>query len=206
VGSLGSVERIEIRLLFAGLFQALGKRTLAIRSPVIKFASERRTKDQDLADRIRKQKGDYSSAKKGDYSSAKKGNYNSKAPEEHQSNATEGRREGDAGATEGRREGDYDRKPLNRRPLDGNPIDKKPMNDSPPTPNGGVHRSQASDAGVVDSSPPVPIEHGYSFEGQFFTSEQASRFLADNADRAQEIIRKIKPGTRQENHVQLSNP
>ena len=111
----------------------LRERLLASLTYPKKFASERRTKDQDFADRIRKQKGDYNSTKKGDY--------NSKAPEEHQSNAAEGRREGDAGATEGRREGDYDRKPLNRKP-----IDRKPMNDSPPTPTGGVHHSQASDA------------------------------------------------------------
>ena len=190
----------SIRLTDSELRERLVKRAVYSQ----KFAAERRRKDQELEGRIRKQKGDYNSAKNGDY--------NSKAPEEHRSNATEGRREGDARETERRREGDYDRntlnrKPIDRKPLERKPVDRKPMNDSPLTPSGGEHHSQANDAGVVDSeSPPVPIEDGYSFEGQFFTSEQASRFLADNADRAQEIIRKMKPAIRQGNHVQLGNP
>ena len=59
-----------------------------------KFASERRTKDQDFADRIRKQKGDYNSAKKATIIAKRR----------KSTNRT--RRKGDVRATEGRRKGD----------------------------------------------------------------------------------------------------
>jgi hypothetical protein len=155
-----------------------------------KFAAERRRKDQELEGRIRKQKGDYNSAKKGDYYS--------KAPEEPQSNATEGRHEGDGRATEG----DYDRNTLNRKP-----IDRKPMNDSPPTPSGGVHHSQASD---VPGSLQQEIENqeirGYVADGdvsKFLTIEQANRFFVDNPNLLIEALKTFKPAIKRGDCVEL---
>jgi len=106
--------------------------------------------------------------KKGDFNrEPEKGDY--KKPEAPQEPEKQGQREGDAGATEGRREGDYNRNPLNR-----NLLNRNPMNETPP-PSG---------------------EDGYSFEGRFLTSETASRLMADNPSRADEVRKLFTPARR----------
>ena len=168
-----------------------------------KFADERRKKEHDLADQIR--------AKKGDYNSAQKGDYNSEAPEEHQSSATEGRREGDAGATEGRREGDYDRKTLNRKTLN-----RKTPDISTPTPSKGMPQPQAAEADTLSQSVRVlemvreltePEDQGirgYVLDGKFMSTEEANQFFVDNPDLPTELLKKFKPAIKRGDVVELT--
>jgi hypothetical protein len=142
-----------------------------------KFAGDRRVKDQDLAERIQKVRGDYNSG-------------GSSIPTQAQEI---GRQEGDARATKGRREGDYDINTLNRNSLDKKSIDT----DTQPL----AADSSIEVLGMLNlaTSPPKPKgKDGYLYDGKVFMSrQQAAKFQADNSD----AWRKMKEAFKNDNGV-----